>query len=34
MGEEKIDVVMKNMMEKIGLKKFYIKGGEWGEIIE
>jgi len=33
LGAAQMAVVMKNLMERIGFKKFYIQGGDWGAII-
>lgn len=33
LGAAQVAVVMKNLMERIGFKKFYAQGGDWGAII-
>lgn len=33
LGAAQVAVVMKNLMERIGFKKFYAHGGDWGAII-
>ena len=33
LGPEKISVVMKNLMMRLELNKFYIQGGDWGSLI-
>lgn len=33
LGAAQVAVVMKNLMERIGFKKFYAHGGDWGAVI-
>ncbi|PNF15772.1 Juvenile hormone epoxide hydrolase 1 [Cryptotermes secundus] len=33
LGPAQVAVVMKNLMERIGFKKFYAQGGDWGALI-
>jgi len=33
LGAAQMAVVMKNLMERIGFKKFYVQGGDWGALI-
>jgi juvenile hormone epoxide hydrolase len=33
LGAAQVAVVMKNLMERIGFKKFYVQGGDWGAMI-
>ncbi|XP_052740876.1 juvenile hormone epoxide hydrolase-like [Bicyclus anynana] len=33
MGPAQIGVVLKNLMNRLGYKKFYIQGGDWGAIV-
>lgn len=33
LGAAQVAVVMKNLMERIGFKKFYVQGGDWGAVI-
>lgn len=33
MGADKIAVVFRNLMRRLGFKKYYIQGGDWGSII-
>uniref|UniRef100_A0AAG5DUK4 Epoxide hydrolase n=1 Tax=Anopheles atroparvus TaxID=41427 RepID=A0AAG5DUK4_ANOAO len=33
LSESKVAVVMKNLMARLGYKRFYIQGGDWGAIV-
>lgn len=33
LGTTHMGVIFKNLMEKLGFKKYYIQGGDWGAII-
>lgn len=33
LGADKIAVVFRNLMRRLGFKKYYIQGGDWGSII-
>ncbi|XP_038218168.1 juvenile hormone epoxide hydrolase-like [Zerene cesonia] len=33
LGADKVAVVMRNLMSRLGYKKYYIQGGDWGAII-
>ena len=33
LGAPQIGVVMKNLMNRLGYKKFYLQGGDWGGLI-
>jgi pimeloyl-ACP methyl ester carboxylesterase len=33
LGPLKISVILRNLMLRVGSKKFYVQGGDWGSII-
>ncbi|XP_028170521.1 juvenile hormone epoxide hydrolase-like isoform X2 [Ostrinia furnacalis] len=33
MGPSEIALIMKNLMHRLGFKKFYVQGGDWGSLI-
>jgi hypothetical protein len=33
MGPIEVAVVMRNLMNRLGFKKYYVQGGDWGSII-
>ncbi|XP_058807867.1 juvenile hormone epoxide hydrolase 1-like [Phymastichus coffea] len=33
LGPSQISVIFKNLMERLGFKKYYVQGGDWGSII-
>jgi len=33
LGPEKVAVVLRNLMARLGLNKFYVQGGDWGSVI-
>lgn len=33
LGSVQMAVIFKNLMEKLGFKKYYVQGGDWGSII-
>lgn len=33
LGSTQVAVIMRNLMERIGFKKYYVQGGDWGSMI-
>lgn len=33
LGGAQVAVIMKNLMNRLGLKKYYVQGGDWGALI-